>query len=157
PHQDLRLGPQVAGGGRRPLTSEAEGGSDRAQPQHMRPGRGAQQQLGEFPALLHREQVAGRPVEQDLDDSVRRRGDPERRHHLGLSVATPPYKSTSSGAVRMVTARTLVKSLNDSQPPSRPIPLSRTPPQGEDGSRRWWSLIHTMPVSSRPATRWARA
>ena len=39
-------------------------------------------------------------------------------------------------AVRMVTARTWVNSSNDSVPPSRPCPLSRTPPHGDDGSSR---------------------
>ena len=37
-------------------------------------------------------------------------------------------------------------SLKLSMPHSRPSPLSPTPPQGEAGSRRWWSLIQTMPA-----------
>ncbi len=50
---------------------------------------------------------------------------------------SPPYQSTPSGAVRTVTVRRCEKSWNDSHPPSRPLPLSRTPPHGAAGSSRW--------------------
>ena len=57
----------------------------------------------------------------------------------------------------VITAFTLKWASNDSVPNSEPMPESFTPPQGEAGSSRWWSLIQKMPQSTRRAIRCARA
>src|ERR1700730_5102025 len=48
-----------------------------------------------------------------------------------------------------------VKKSSDSNPPSRPRPLSFIPPKGTRRSRSSQVLTHTVPLSIAPATRWA--
>src|SRR5919198_724003 len=49
-----------------------------------------------------------------------------------------------------------VKNRNDSNPPSRPTPLSFIPPNGTRRSRNSQQLIQTVPLSIAAATRCAR-
>src|SRR5581483_6746939 len=71
--------------------------------------------------------------------------------------AVSRYQSNGASPVATITLLTLKWSSKLSVPHSRPTPESPTPPQGEAGSSRWWSLIQTMPALTPAATRWARA
>src|SRR5919107_290244 len=157
--QRLRLAPHHARRGARApaLAAPAERLADRAHPQHVRAlGRGLED-ADQPPQVRQGPEVVRTAVQLRDDDAVGDRRDRQPGHQLSRPVARPPYQSTSSAAVRTVIARTCVKSWKSSQPPSRPVPLSLRPPQGEEGSSRWWSLTQTIPISSCWATRCARA
>jgi hypothetical protein len=56
----------------------------------------------------------------------------------------------------MMTALGSVKNSREKFPPSRPTPLSPTPPKGVRRSRMKKQLTYTVPTRNRVASRWAR-